>query len=317
MPKIVTAHVALDDGTDFVAEIANLTPQSVFVKTDRRLRFREPVTVTFFSVSIAGELAFVSRSDPAGAVIVFSPPAELAALIHARIPEVELLGAEEEAVAAPAPPGVTRRRPARPAPEPLEAAEDVEVHTSPSVVTPELDLVPSPEQELAAPEDFAVSTLVGATAADLGLTAPGIEARPPSPETSARADGASFDARPVPRARDSTRMDKLPAGEVPEPAELPVLEPDGATVVFASHAQFVAQWSSNIAHGALVVRTAPIPVGERRQLAIKITGIWERYRLTCAVVVNTEDTVGFVIDRFPEHEARLARLAKRAAPPAR
>src|SRR5262245_34421830 len=94
MPRIVTAHVALDDGSDFVAEIANLTPHSVFVKTQHRLRFREPVTVTFFSVSIRGELAFISRAAPVGAVIVFDAPAETRAMIEARIPDIEVLAAD-------------------------------------------------------------------------------------------------------------------------------------------------------------------------------------------------------------------------------
>jgi hypothetical protein len=92
MPKILTAHIEVDDGSDFIADIANLTPTSIFVKTSRALAFREIVTVTFFSVSIKGEVVFVSRADPKGLVIVYEPTPELRACVEARIPDVEVLG---------------------------------------------------------------------------------------------------------------------------------------------------------------------------------------------------------------------------------
>src|SRR5436190_22534578 len=79
------------DGRDFVAEIANLTPHSLFIHTDEQLSFRAPVTVTFFSVSFRAELAIVTER-PAGWVVVFTADAETRARIESRIPEVNVLG---------------------------------------------------------------------------------------------------------------------------------------------------------------------------------------------------------------------------------
>lgn len=88
--RIVTAHVEMSDGRDFIAEIANLTPHSVFIRTPEVIPFRSKVTVTFFSVSVAGELALRTR-DPLGWTVVFTVSDELRARIEARIPEVNVL----------------------------------------------------------------------------------------------------------------------------------------------------------------------------------------------------------------------------------
>ncbi len=90
MGRIVTAHVEMSDGRDFIAEIANLTPHSVFIHTHEVLPFRAAVTVTFFSVSIAGEIALRTR-DPLGWIVVFTVSDEMRARIEARIPEVNVL----------------------------------------------------------------------------------------------------------------------------------------------------------------------------------------------------------------------------------
>lgn len=95
MARITTAHVELDDGTDFVAEIANLTLQSVFVRTRRSLGFRAPVTITFFSVSIRGEIAFRSLAEPCGWVVSFRVPPPTLALLEARLQEVEVLPTDD------------------------------------------------------------------------------------------------------------------------------------------------------------------------------------------------------------------------------
>lgn len=134
MPRIVTAHVELEDGSDFISEIANLTPHSLFVRTTRRLPFRTKVTVTFFSVSIQGEAAFVSRA-PEGIVVAFEPTAAMLPLILARIPEIEALDPEAE-----------------PAPTPLSIALPPRTR---SVTGPRLDAertIPEPAEDLARTE---------------------------------------------------------------------------------------------------------------------------------------------------------------------
>lgn len=101
--KRTPALVELPDGSAFVAEIANLTPRSVFVRTSRPLAFGDVVTVTFFSVSVTGAVALLARS-PAGALVVFEPAADQRRRIEARMPEIDVLGAEPGA----SPPPVMR-----------------------------------------------------------------------------------------------------------------------------------------------------------------------------------------------------------------
>jgi hypothetical protein len=182
MSRIVTAHVALDDGSDLIAEIANLTPYSLFLKTLEVFPFRTPVTVTFFSVSIRGEVAFVSRSDPSGVLIVFHAAEDVRRLIEARIPEIPVLPVHDSRV--PIEPFSIRKfevSEVAPAPKPSapmqlaetpldglsleelsDAVEEVEpeLRTMPHMEKPVLDLDTS-ESELAVSADEIDRTLTG------------------------------------------------------------------------------------------------------------------------------------------------------------
>lgn len=74
MPGPIVARVQHEDGAILDAEIANLTPSSVFLKTDREMTFRDAVRISFEALSLVGEVAFVSRADPPGVVIAFEVP---------------------------------------------------------------------------------------------------------------------------------------------------------------------------------------------------------------------------------------------------
>ena len=90
MAKPLSAHVILPSGDDFTAEVSNLTPRSLFLKTEQVLRFREQVTVTFFGVSVEGEVAICCGS-PSGALIVFSAQPITEQQIRASMSSVEVL----------------------------------------------------------------------------------------------------------------------------------------------------------------------------------------------------------------------------------
>lgn len=90
MPSMLSAHVVPEHGSDFTAEITNLSTGSCFVRTERPLTFRQAVTVRFGDISLDGEVAFVCR-DPAGAVLSFRASEEAIRAIEDRMDEVPIL----------------------------------------------------------------------------------------------------------------------------------------------------------------------------------------------------------------------------------
>jgi hypothetical protein len=99
MSRTLTAHVVPEHGSDFAAEITNLSPSSLFLLTRRPLVFREAVTVRFSEVSVSGEVAFACR-EPAGAVVTFRPSDGALREIEEHMDELEVLvGAADAALA--------------------------------------------------------------------------------------------------------------------------------------------------------------------------------------------------------------------------
>jgi hypothetical protein len=99
MSRTLTAHVVPEHGSDFAAEITNLSPSSLFLLTRRPLVFREAVTVRFSEVSVSGEVAFACR-EPAGAVVTFRPSDGALREIEDHMDELEVLvGAADAALA--------------------------------------------------------------------------------------------------------------------------------------------------------------------------------------------------------------------------
>jgi hypothetical protein len=84
MGSSLSAQVALESGDDFAARIANLTTNSVFLRTQRQARFREKVRVTLFSVSVDGEVVHASV-DPPGLLVSFTAPPQTLRVLEERM----------------------------------------------------------------------------------------------------------------------------------------------------------------------------------------------------------------------------------------
>lgn len=90
MTSKIEASVVPEHGSEFSAELANLGPQSVFVKAASGLEFREAVTLRFSGVTVHGEVAFVCLNPP-GAVVVFSATAEATNVIEDLMDDAEVV----------------------------------------------------------------------------------------------------------------------------------------------------------------------------------------------------------------------------------
>ncbi len=84
MGATLSAHVLLESGDEFSAKIANLTANSLFIRTHRVARFRERVKVTLLSVTVDGEVVHASN-DPPGIVVAFDAPDPVLRIIEERM----------------------------------------------------------------------------------------------------------------------------------------------------------------------------------------------------------------------------------------
>jgi hypothetical protein len=90
MTKIIQATVALQPGGGFTAPIVNLTPSSLFLATNQELHFRELVTVSFYGITLQGEVALVT-DRPLGALVVFNPPRDARRVIESIMGDVAVI----------------------------------------------------------------------------------------------------------------------------------------------------------------------------------------------------------------------------------
>jgi Tfp pilus assembly protein PilZ len=151
---------------------------------------------------------------------------------------------------------------------------------------------------------------------DLSLPASLASAQPISvqqtsgPQIRSRTPSVVASGLPAPSPRVASAVHMPPPRPAPAPApDLPHLEGDGVTLRFASAEQYKSQYKANVAHGGIIVRATPLPIGTQKFLGIEIPGR-ERYTVSARVTFIGEGTVGFVIDSFPIHKAQLRNFAE-------
>jgi hypothetical protein len=94
----------------------------------------------------------------------------------------------------------------------------------------------------------------------------------------------------------------------PDPKDVPRLQPDGVTVRFVSHAQFVVQHRTNITHGALVIAAEKLAAGTQRTLRLEIVGLDDVVTISGRVAFQGDSTLGLMIDNFSTQKAVLEGL---------
>jgi hypothetical protein len=149
---------------------------------------------------------------------------------------------------------------------------------------------------------------------------PKAESKPPAASPTAPFDGTSptsqlereswaiFDGDANPTNPDAGAEIRAEASLESNGAELPLLESDGVTLRFSSIHQYKAQHKANIAHGGIIARSGPIPIGTQKFIGILIPGK-DRYTVSARVTFIGAGTVGFGIDSFPIHRAQLKAFA--------
>jgi hypothetical protein len=142
----------------------------------------------------------------------------------------------------------------------------------------------------------------------------GVRPRPVPTRVTRRRDLTRREEPPIVQAArrdmraDATTLD-MPALNGAVLTDIPVLASDESTVVFSSAAQYSLQHRTNIVHGAIVVRSAPIPIGTLKTLHIFVPGRSAPYTVRAKVILSTEDSIGLSIDEFDAHAEALERLA--------
>lgn len=90
MKATLPARALPEHGTEFQAEVANLSTSSLFLVTHQRLSFRQSLTVRMGEISLDAVVAFVS-GDPAGAVLAFRPSEEALRAIEELMDDVVVM----------------------------------------------------------------------------------------------------------------------------------------------------------------------------------------------------------------------------------
>ncbi len=273
---MTTALVKPPSGEGFIARVTQLRPNSILLAIDRPLQFRDRVKIDLLGTELDGEVVFAAEHE--------------AAVTFAMSPEIfELIEAVESEKEAPAEEGVSdlSNGPALPVLDPkgvLEVADDVEMLAHLLALWSGRPVVVSspvpPEQAIL--RHAGVRIEVHATALSGELYSLRLADR------TAAADGirrlkASLDAvvGAAPRSEPS-----------PDPLTEPLLEEDGRTVAFSSHAQYAEQYRINLEKGALVARAAPLPPGTQRELQLMIPGA-PAVAVSAQVMFQGPGTLGF------------------------
>lgn len=268
MPRRLTVSVATSSGMLFDADVANLSPYGLFLRTSVELAFRQQLTLELGGHEIRAEVLFTSN-DPPGAVVAIHVDEDLAM-------EIELVSREVEVL--------TRGDPRGPWAETTQAEAGVEVDQVPEVVGD-----PWSEQQRTHPGDVASEI------------EPGVEALPIlEPENIMVLEtGAET-------PRDPAVPEPPPPPSGPD-EPLPTLADDGVTVHFLSPDAYRKQLTHHLRHGGLVVRAEPLPVGTQRLLALAVPGR-DPYTLSARVIFTAGGRLGFAVDSFPLHKGRLTQL---------
>lgn len=113
----------------------------------------------------------------------------------------------------------------------------------------------------------------------------------------------------------SSAIDDLSLGApTPPPVDLTLPELEGDTVRFAAREHFQAQFRNNLMHGGLVVRAKPLAIGTQRLLALLVPGS-DPYTVSARVIFHEPGKLGFMLDSFNLHKARLQQMAEPSAQP--
>ena len=70
------AKVHIKDGSDFESEIADLSGNSVILRTEHDVPFRTPMTIEMFGIVVKGEAVYVSENEPRGIGVAFETSSE-------------------------------------------------------------------------------------------------------------------------------------------------------------------------------------------------------------------------------------------------
>jgi len=264
-----TAVVTTLEGRSFEVPIRNLTPSTVFIATAQPLGFGEDLILTLLGHNAAAVVVFAS-TVPRGAVLSFDASPELRGAIDRHIRGVPV---------------------SRPPPIDADAWREV-TNSGLEQVALKSPAPPSNRTEFDEPKT------------DPAILAQGHDAgSSPTDETEATPapPGAKTDAGGVPNAG-------VPEAGVPDDP-VPVLESDGYTVRFASHAAYRHQYDEHVEHGGLVARGGPVRVGQQKMLVLEVPGR-ERYTVSARVMFNSSGQVGFMFESFALHRDRLRQLAE-------
>lgn len=91
---------------------------------------------------------------------------------------------------------------------------------------------------------------------------------------------------------------------------MPTLDSAGNTVTFSSLDSYREHYETYIKHGAILVVAEPLDVGARRHLTLRIDELGLTHQIHAVVQYRTDDTVGFAIERFPDHKEWLRSIAE-------
>lgn len=190
------------------------------------------------------------------------------------------------------------------------AKKKTPVPAPPAVTPPPIPGEPRSNRGAVGP-DPVIRAVSAVPQAPLTMQLPVVQATP------APARGASR-AKNLPR-EDATLSDtplepiRLPIPSPSASAELPVLEGDRCTVVFATQASFRAHYETTMMHGGIIVRAEPMIVGQQCALVLRVLSVDEHYSLIGRVAFNGKDgSVGFMIESFLHHRPMLEALANRS-----
>jgi len=272
----LTTTVQTREGRRFRAPVANLTPNTLFVRTAQPLGFREVMRIELLGHTVRAVVIFACGA-PRGAVLWFECPAALRAAVREVMPKV-----------------------------PVESPPRVDAESWREITNVEGNAESPP----AAPFDTT----------DSSSASEALEA--PWSETSSVASDERFDGEdtgplelepadlgperpaPAPAASPPEEPAAEPASATPGGSTLPLIARDGCTVRFDDLEAYREQYASHLAHGGLVARAEPMPVGTQRMLVLSVPGSKD-YTVSARVVFNQPGVVGFMLDSIGLHRERL------------
>lgn len=176
----------------------------------------------------------------------------------------------------------------------LKARDRGELHRAIRTLRPALDSLESP------PGGAAVGSALPRPASASGAPPPAEDLPPPSPNPNRRFESETTVVEPPPK-------------DAPVTKRYPVLDADERTVRFASHAQFVAQYTENLSKQALVVDMPPVPRSTTRAFVLAVPGTGSVEVLARAVLPR-DGEVGFALERFGSIRGPLQALARGTLP---